>query len=101
MKRQRHQILLELVERHALSSQGEVVAALAARGVEANQATVSRDINELGLVKVPDGSGGHRYARPKSVSSAVSWEDLQRTLVEHATQVLANESLIVVKTPPG
>jgi transcriptional regulator of arginine metabolism len=64
MKAQRHNAILRLVREHPIPSQERLRALLARDGFEVTQATLSRDIRELGLVKQPDASGGHRYAAP-------------------------------------
>lgn len=100
MKKRRQQSILEIVAAGGVASQGDIVRELAAMGIEANQATVSRDVQELGLVRVPDAVLGHRYALPGGVSTA-SWSDVEYTLAQHVVKVDGNASLIVLKTPPG
>lgn len=64
MKPQRHSAILELVREQRIPSQEALRELLARRGIEVAQATLSRDIRELGLVKVPDESGGSFYTPP-------------------------------------
>lgn len=64
LKPQRHAVILELVREHRVASQEALRERLAARGIEVAQATLSRDIRELGLVKVPDDDGGSVYTLP-------------------------------------
>ena len=70
-KAQRQRAIRELVTSRPIGSQREVVDALSAQGFAVTQATVSRDISELGLVKAP-GAEGHVYVTPESVGSAGS-----------------------------
>lgn len=64
MKLPRHAAILELVRTHRVSSQEVLRELLAARGIEVAQATLSRDIRDLGLVKAPDDQGGGAYVVP-------------------------------------
>lgn len=100
MKSNRQQVILDIVQRGAVASQGDIVRELSRVGIVANQATVSRDIQALGLVKVPDTMLGHRYALPTTVPSS-SWSQVAETFRSHVSRVDGSESLVVVKTPPG
>ncbi len=62
MKAQRQKILLEIITNEVVETQEELINALLNRGFSVTQATVSRDINELKIVKRPIGGGGYRYA---------------------------------------
>jgi len=83
-KTQRHNAILEVVNRSSVHTQQEIARALARRGVRATQATISRDIQELGLVRA--GSG---Y---RSSAALVSELVLSIELVE---------PMAVIRTPPG
>ena len=83
-KGQRHQAILALVNRGAVHTQQELAEALARRGLRATQATISRDIQELGLVR--------------SVSGYRSSSALVRELVLSVEFV---EPVAVIRTPPG
>jgi transcriptional regulator of arginine metabolism len=83
-KAERHSAILELVNRGSVHTQHEIAQALADRGVHATQATISRDIQELGLVR--SGSGYRRSG------------DLVRELVLSVELI---EPMAVIKTPPG
>lgn len=61
MKSARHQAILDLIEKHPIDRQEELLAHLRKAGFEVTQATVSRDIRELQLVKTATGDGGYRY----------------------------------------
>jgi transcriptional regulator of arginine metabolism len=63
MKSQRHAALLALVRRHRIESQERLRELLHAEGFDVTQATLSRDIRELGLAKIPDAAGAH-YTPP-------------------------------------
>jgi transcriptional regulator of arginine metabolism len=64
-KPQRQAVILEIIGAHDVASQEELRGLLARRGVSVTQATLSRDLRELGVVRVP-GVDGSRYARPGS-----------------------------------
>ena len=65
-KTERQAAILELISAHDVASQEELRGLLAGRGVSVTQATLSRDLRELGIVRVP-GDEGPRYARPESI----------------------------------
>jgi transcriptional regulator of arginine metabolism len=87
-KRERQQAVLEIVAMHSVSSQPELVDLLAERGFEVTQATASRDIAELGLVKLAHG-GAHVYAWPGDLASrtAASDERLRRVLADYPMRI--------------
>ncbi|MBS5710886.1 MAG: arginine repressor, partial [Veillonella sp.] len=62
MKRYRYNKIKEIVQSKAIETQEELAAALLEEGIEVTQATVSRDIKELMLIKIPTGDGHYRYA---------------------------------------
>ena len=102
MKRQRQQALLDLVRREALSSQHQITERLVRLGHEATQSTVSRDLEELGLVRVRDEAGRLRYAPPEQAGPAqVPVPRLRALLGEFAISIEASGNLVVVATPPG
>jgi len=99
-KTARHQAILRLVRDGAISTQAELAVALGEEGHETVQATVSRDIAELGLVKVRAPSGRLVYAAPGA-------EDMDRlkaiaaAMRRYATGVEAAGPLVVLTTPSG
>ena len=99
-KLERHSAILRLVDERELSTQAEVVRALRDEGLEAVQATVSRDIAQLGLVKVRSRNGRLVYARP-GAADLDRIGSLSAALRRWATAVEAAAGLVVVRTPPG
>jgi transcriptional regulator of arginine metabolism len=88
-KRERQRLELELVARHAVASQHHLVDLLAAHGIPATQATVSRDISELGLVKVAF-DGHYAYASPDTLATASPGgrdDRLRRVLADYPVRV--------------
>lgn len=102
MKRLRHQQIRDLLDQRPVRTQQELAAALRERGFRATQATVSRDVAELGLVKVFR-EGVAAYALPGTVEERESsGEDRLRALV-HDLPLEIREAglLLVVRTVPG
>ena len=99
-KQHRQQTLLRLVAERRLATQQDVVRALRAAGFAATQATVSRDIVELGLVKVSR-EGAHVYAPPAIAPVTGGLERLRRFCEEYRVQGAVAGNLVILKTPPG
>ncbi len=99
-KRQRQALILEIVRNKPVSSQFEIVEALAERGVATNQATVSRDLKGLGMVRAPDRDGRARYVAPAENLSR-TWEDVSELLSDHVSDVDWSPLLVVLKTDSG
>ncbi|HEV8115845.1 MAG TPA: arginine repressor [Acidimicrobiales bacterium] len=96
-----HRIAKLLAERH-VGSQTQLVELLSADGVVATQATVSRDLEELGAVKVRVPGGEMVYAVPELSRDRLAPEDhLRRVLADWVVQVGHSGNLVVVQTPPG
>ena len=62
MKMTRHAKIKEIIDNHKIETQEDLASALRGEGIDVTQATVSRDIKELMLVKVPDANGHYQYA---------------------------------------
>lgn len=101
MKRQRQQAILDLVRSEDLGSQKAITDRLRDRGFDVTQPTVSRDLEELGLVRVRDAGGHLRYAAPGAAVPVGGEERLRRVLEEFLVSMEASRNLVVVKTPPG
>jgi transcriptional regulator of arginine metabolism len=101
-KPQRQHRVLRLLEAHAVSNQAQLVELLAEEGVEATQTTVSRDLEELGAIKVRVQGGETVYALPELPVRQVAPEDhLRRVMGEWVVEVAHSANLIVLRTPPG
>jgi len=98
--RERQHAILELVRERALSTQAEVAAALKDTGFEVVQTTVSRDIADLGLVKVRAPSGRLVYA-PSGTTDGDRLRGLGAAMRRYAITVEAAGTLVVVTTPSG
>jgi transcriptional regulator of arginine metabolism len=99
--RDRH--ILEIITRRPITTQVDLVAALRAAGIKVTQATVSRDIKRLGLVKVPGGDGSYRYQAPEAARPPAEkiLAQLQRALRDYVTEVDHGGGVVVVKTTTG
>ncbi|MGH9178488.1 MAG: arginine repressor [Acidimicrobiales bacterium] len=101
-KTQRQHRVAGLLERHAVTSQAQLVELLAADGVVATQATVSRDLDELGAVKVRVPGGETVYAIPELARNRLAPEDhLRRVLGDWVAEVAHSANMVVLRTPPG
>ena len=99
-KLERQEAILRLVEGRHLSTQAEVAAALHELGIDAVQTTVSRDISQLGLVKVRNGDGRLIYA-PPGAADLRRLEALTSALRNWAGSMVPTGQLLVVHTPRG
>lgn len=102
MKLRRQQLILEIIESKPIATQEELARELEKRGISTTQATISRDIKELQLVKVPAGGDVYRYARPQNqMDSSRSQERLRRLFQDAVVSIDFSENIIVVRTLPG
>ncbi|GAA1729272.1 arginine repressor [Aeromicrobium alkaliterrae] len=106
----RQQLVVDLLQRHAVRSQGELVALLEERGVTVTPSTLSRDLVELDAVRVRHSGGGLVYAVPAeggdrtpqpATDSAASQARLARICRELLVSADASANLVVLRTPPG
>lgn len=101
-KNQRQHRIARLLETNAVTSQGQLVDLLAADGVVATQATVSRDLEDLGALKVRVPGGDTVYAIPEVAKDRLAPADhLRRVLGDWVVDVAASGNLVVLRTPPG
>lgn len=101
-KTQRQHTVERLLGEHAVGSQAALVELLAAEGIDATQATVSRDLEELGAVKVRVPGGESVYAIPEVAHHRQAPDDhLRRVLSDWVVSVAVAPPLVVLKTPPG
>ena len=100
MKARRQDLILELIDHEPLHSQEEVRRRLQRRGCEATQATISRDIKELGLVKRP---GDRAYQRPgvEAASPEMALSALERASATFLRRIDRVQQLVVVRTGAG
>jgi transcriptional regulator of arginine metabolism len=99
-KTRRQTLILELVDREEVTSQEMLQRRLKTRGIAATQATISRDLKELGLVKR---AGDGAYGRPgqDAASPETTLAQLQRVAVRSLSRTARVDQLVVLRTPPG
>lgn len=101
-KQQRQQAITRLIAAGKVTSQPQLQEMLRAKGIAATQATISRDLEELGAVKVRVGGGESRYAIPDYEPERVAPTDqLRRVMGEWVAEVSVSGNLVVLRTPPG
>lgn len=101
-KVQRQQAIVRIIERQQVSSQPQLVDLLADEGIPATQATVSRDLDDLGAIKVRVPGGATVYAVPEFAPERVAPVDqLRRVMGEWVADVNHSGNLVIVRTPPG
>lgn len=104
LKRERQAAIRRLVATQPVGSQGDLVAVLADLGYEVTQATVSRDIAELGLVKVPGGEDGHVYVLPEDLGPLprrATDDRLRRILADIPVTIGRSGLILVLVATPG
>jgi transcriptional regulator of arginine metabolism len=101
-KRTRQQAIRELIARHPVASQTELSRLLAARGIPATQATVSRDVSEMNLVRVAR-NGRHAWVSPDDIAppAAAGDERLRRILADIPVTVGRSGLILVLTGTPG
>ena len=100
-KARRQRLIADLIKSDTVQSQEELVERLASSGVHVAQATISRDLDELGAVKVKR-AGVQCYAMPgEAISAELSQQRLRRVFSDWVETAEASGCLIVLRTPPG
>ena len=99
-RQQRHAAILRILRDHSVSTQTELAEALHAAGHDVVQTTVSRDIHELGLIKVRNSSGRLVYAPPEA-AEAERADAIAVAFARWALDVEPSGNLVVVITPHG
>ncbi len=99
MKQKRHNAILDLIANYEITTQEELATNLRENGFQVTQATVSRDIKELQLTKIPGTAGVYKYARPKSEESKPNHQLL--ILSRSVYKVCYAQNIVVIKTHAG
>lgn len=105
-KSARHERIIALIRERQIRAQSELADLLAAEGIQVTQATLSRDLEELGAVKVRTADGPSSYLIPEDGNPALRRSEaptarLQRLLRELLTGADYSGNLVVLRTPPG
>lgn len=101
MKRFRYTKIKEIVQSRPIETQEELTKALQEEGIEVTQATVSRDIKELMLIKVPTSDGHYRYALSQEQNMLMSKNRMARLFQDSIVRVDSALNQIVIHTMPG
>lgn len=100
-KEQRHRAIQEIISRESISTQAQLVERLRKMNFEVTQATVSRDISEMRLVRVPLGRGKHKYALAHLELSEDVTDELRRIFPIFVRDVDRGENIVVLKVSEG
>lgn len=100
-KEQRHRAIQEIISRESISTQAELVDRLQKMSFDVTQATVSRDINEMRLVRVPLGRGKHKYALAQLDFAEDVMDELKRIFRAFVRDVDRGENILVLKVSEG
>ena len=101
MKNDRQNHLLQIITEESIETQEQLLERLLARGIKSTQATISRDIKELHLIKEPAGQGKYRYA-VSSHRTKLNFADRLRTIFrESLLSADYAQNIVVIKTMPG
>ena len=100
MKGQRHIKIREIISQNEIETQDDLVEALRKSGFQVTQATVSRDIKELLLIKIPMDDGRYKYSLPTD-QRYNPIQKLKRALVDNFLHIDHTNNLVVMKCLPG
>lgn len=100
MKRERQEKIKELIEMYKIDTQDELIRRLKESGFSATQATMSRDIRELKLTKISDGTNGYYYAFPSTIAQN-DINKLNASLAHLIISVNSASNIVVIKTHAG
>ena len=101
IKTTRQNVILSIIEKEPIETQNQLMHALAKRGITSTQATLSRDIRELHLVKTMTPDGLYCYTAPVHDEKPEHDERLRTIFRESVTHHAAAQNIIVIKTLPG
>lgn len=100
MKARRQFAIMDIISNQRITTQEELCDALKQNGFDVTQATVSRDIKELHLIKIPD-QEGYSYAMPELTALKGSEERMRRVFQDSVINIDYSNNIIVIKTMPG
>ena len=101
MKPGRQSVILEIISERDIETQHQLMEALAERGIKSTQATLSRDIKDMRLVKELGPNGTYRYVQAAKPEQDDSSERLRKILKESLVSFDIAQNLLVIKTLPG
>jgi transcriptional regulator of arginine metabolism len=101
MKNDRQSKILEIISEENIETQEQLLERLQARGITSTQATISRDIKQMHLIKEPVGQGVYKYAVSGNRTRLNFAEKLRTIFRASITSIESAQNLVVVKTMPG
>ncbi|MDZ7672673.1 MAG: arginine repressor [Halanaerobiales bacterium] len=101
MKNKRQLKILNLIKNEVITTQEELVERLEEKGIKVTQATVSRDIKKLGLIKIPDEDGGYKYALANQKSNSENKYWLKKMFNNLVADIDFSDNIILLKTVKG
>jgi transcriptional regulator of arginine metabolism len=101
MKNSRQDLILEIISQENIETQEQLLSRLRERGVTSTQATISRDIKQLHLIKEPVGQGVYKYAVSGNRTKLNFAEKLRTIFRESITSIDYAQNIVVIKTMPG
>jgi transcriptional regulator of arginine metabolism len=101
MKNARQKKIKQIIDTKIIHTQAELARELHQQGFKVTQATVSRDIKELGLIKVPVGNDSSKYSMPSRVAPINMVKRVEKMFHDNVTNIDFSENLIVIRTVPG
>lgn len=101
MKPARQSVIMEIITENEIETQNQLMEALSARGIKSTQATLSRDIKDMRLVKELGANGKYHYTAGGVTESTGYQERLKKIFKECVTSYTTAQNIIVIKTLPG
>ena len=101
MKNDRQTMILEIISQENIETQEQLLARLQERGITSTQATISRDIKQMHLIKEPVGQGVYKYAVSGNRTKLNFTEKLRTFFGESITSIAYAQNIVVLKTMPG
>lgn len=102
MQKSKRLIAIEkIILEERVQSQEELLKKLSKKGIRCTQATLSRNLREIGVIRIPDDSGGYRYALPLNVSESMGNERPGMNMLPVILGITDAKGLVLVRTLPG
>ena len=101
MKNDRQSMILEIISQENIETQEQLLSRLQERGITSTQATISRDIKQMHLIKEPVGQGVDKYAGSGNRTKLNFAEKLRTIFRESITSIAYAQNIVVIKTMPG
>ena len=91
----------KIILEERIQSQEDLLRKLRKKGIQCTQATLSRNLREIGVLRIPDNSGGYRYVLPGTVKNSVNNENPGMNMLPVIREVTDAKGLVIIKTFPG